>query len=227
MSAREFVMHYYRLLPATTVTYGGGGSLAVAAGWYNLPTFIKAIDDAGTVDMTWYSATNEVSSTGAFTLSHAYANSLLGWPAGGGSKSTTDPASTWVPGRIEYLQEFAPIDVAGKKGYDSEFYLAQSGETWALGSVSINRERFQLALIRKYDMFTGLTGGVSAPFVDTVYRPDLGIVFELKWAASIDWATGYTQGGIWCHTSEPESSMQMPPWDEYYAVTMEANKYVV
>jgi hypothetical protein len=225
MGLRKLAIHYYRLIPETTITYTAGGSDVITTGWYSLPSFLAAIEAHGVVTMTWTQSTNRVAASAAFAMDAAAADSLLGWPDAGGKDGTANPGATWSPLSVEYMQEYAPIDVAGKRAYDTDFYTAQNGRTWALGSVTTHRERFTLRLVNKFDMFDGLTGGVTEPFIDAVYRPDLGICFELYWANSVDWATAYTGGETWCHTALPESAMQMPPWDQYYTMTIEANRY--
>lgn len=217
------VLHYFRYVPETVVTFGAT-TATIPADWYNLPTFLDAIEDGSTLTMTWTSSTNVVAASSSCSFDTTQAQDLLGWSSGAASTSTVKPKATWLPESPEYIQEKCPIGVNGKKTYDTDFYTSQSGNTWALGSVDVYSEKWSFNYIKKYDIFT-LTGGISQPFVDIVYRPDLSIVFELKYAASIDWSTGYTAGQVWCHTGEPSVVMQMPPWDTFYSVMMEANKY--
>jgi len=220
-----FVIHYFRYIPETDITFGATTE-TVPAGWYSLPTFLDAIEDESTLTMIWTAATNTVTASSSVAFSTTQAQDLLGWSTGAALTNTVKPKATFLPDTPEYIQEKCPIGVNGKKSFDTDFYTAQSGATWALGSVSVYSEKWTLNFIKKYDIFT-LSGGVSQPYIDVVYRPDLSLVFELKYAESIDWATGYAAGEIWCHTGEPMANMQMPPWDNFYTLNIEANKYEI
>ena len=224
---KYLALHYYRLLPATTVTYAVGSTL-IPTGWYNLPTFLAAIRAGAVVTISWTRATGLVNASAAFTLSNTYAQSLIGWSDASIKDGVAFPSATWSPGNVEYRQEYAPCLVAGKRRWDTEYYQAQSGETWALGAVSVYTERFSFDLVRKETMFADAgTTEKTKTFTDVVFEPSLGICFELVYLDSVDCGAGYVQGGIWCHVADPESAIQMPPWDLHYTMSLEANKYVV
>lgn len=224
----KVALHYYRALAsACTVTKATGGTVSLPAGWYSLTSVLAALR-VGSVTCDWDSATNVLTTTPAISIDQATIRSLLGWPVGSASTNTADPGSTWVPEDPQFLQELGPVLRPGKPSYDTDFYQSQSGQVHALGSVSTDREVLDFNVIRKQDMFT-ISGdpGLSAPFLDSVYRPDLGIVFELKTGEDdVDCEAGYTPGTDWTTTSEPSSAILQPPWDVYYSLKLEVAKYV-
>lgn len=221
-------LHYYRALAsACTVTKATGGTVVLPAGWYSLTTVLAALR-AGSVTCSWDSLTNVLTTTPAISIDQATIRSLLGWPAGSADTNTAAPGSTWVPEDPEFLQELGPCQRAGKPSYDTDFYMSQSGQVHALGSVQNEREVLDFNLVYKQDVVT-IPGdpGLSAPFLDAVYRPDLGIVFELKTGETdVDCEAGYTAGADWAHTAEPVSAITQPPWDLYYSIKLEVAKYV-
>lgn len=224
----KVVLHYFRYLPATcTFSKAGGGTVVLPAGWYNL-TSVLALLRSGSVTCSWDDTTNRTAFSPNITCDTVMIQYMLGIASGSVAAGTSAPVYTWIPERANYTQALCPIGVAGKKKYDTDFYTTQSGKTYALGSVDVYSETFTFTLVKKDDVFT-ITGdaGLSSPLVDAVYRPDLCIVFELKQGDSVSNSAGYVAGSNWCHTGEPEVAMQMPPWDLYYTVKFEANKYVV
>ena len=224
----QVALHYFRYISTTcTFTKTGGGTVTVAAGWVNLP-YVMALLRSGSVTCTWSSTTNRTAFNPGSDCDSATVRSMLGIASGAQTAGNASPLYTWVPEKPQFQQELCPIGVAGKKKYDSTFYTAQSGTTYALGSVSVYTESFRFSLVKKQDVFTiSADAGLSAPFIDTVYKPDECLVFELKQADDVSCAAGYVNGGIWCHTGEPEVAMQMPPWDLYYNMKIEANRYAV
>jgi len=222
-------LHYWRKLATTcTITKAGGGTVVLASAvWYNLPSVLAALRTGG-VTASWDSLTNVLTTSPAITIDTAAIRDMLGWPAGSASTSTAKPTSTWVPDEPEYLQELGPCLRPGKLSYDTDFYISQSGQVHAMGSVSVEREVLNFGMVQKQDVFT-LAGdsGLSAPLIDVVYRPELGTVFELKTGeADADCDAGYVVGSNWVHVTEPDSAILQPPWDLYYQVKMEVNKYV-
>jgi len=224
----QVALHYFRYISTTcTFTKTGGGTVTIAAGWVNLP-YVMAVLRSGSVTCSWSSTTNRTAFDPGISCDNATVRSMLGIASGAQTAGNASPLYTWVPEKPQFKQELCPIGVAGKKKYDSTFYTAQSGITYALGSVDIYSEIFTFSLVKKQDVFT-ITGsaGLSAPFIDTVYRPDECLVFELKQADDVSCAAGYVNGLNWCHSDEPESEMQTPPWDGIYLLKIGANRYAV
>jgi len=224
----KVALHFYRALAtACTVTKATGGTVSLPAGWYNLTSVLAALR-VGSVTCSWDSATNVLTTHPAISIDQAVVRDLLGWPTGSASTSTSAPKSTWVPFDPEYLQELGPCLRPGKPSYDTDYFTSQSGQVHAMGSVSVDREVIAIGLVNKTDMFE-LAGspGISAPLLDQVWRPDLGIVFELATGESdVDCEAGYTRGADWVSPNDPESVITQPPWDQYYTVKMEIQKYV-
>ena len=216
-----FVLHFFRYLPETVCTYVAG-SLTIPAGWYNLPKLLEIIDTDGVVDMTWTATTNEVASTANIALDTTQARDLLGWPSGAASASTTYPQSTWVITQGDMGKKLAPVGVNGRKTYDTEFYNAQDGTSFAMGSISQNIEDYEIQLVNKGDIFT-ITGSTSttAPLIDSVYVPHLGLEFELV-TANFDWATGYSDKPYWCLMTDIKCDMALYPWDNFFNISFSA-----
>ena len=223
----QVALHYFRYISSScTITKGGGGTVVLPVGWYNLPTVLSALR-TGSVTTTWTASSNSLTFSPSVSVDNLTIREMLGVNTGAQTTNNYHPLHTWVPENPEYNQELAPYGVSGKKMYDTDYYLAQDGNSWALGSVSKDREIFHFNFVSKHDLFSTGTSGLSAPFIDSVYQPDLGIVFEMKVGDDVSCAAGYVSGDYWCHTKEPDSSIQMPPWDMYFSVTIEANKYAV
>lgn len=223
----QVVLHYFRYISSTcTVTKGTGGTVSLPAGWYNLPSVLAALR-TGSVTTTWTASSNSLTFSPSISVDSLTIRGMLGINTGAQTTNNYLPLCSFVPADPEYNQELAPYGVSGKKTYDTDFYLAQDGNTWSLGSIAKEREIFRLQFVSKNDIFSTGTSGLSAPFIDTVYRPDLGIVFELVAGDDVSCAAGYSAGAYWCHVKEPESAIQMPPWDQYFTLTFEANQYVV
>ena len=224
----QVALHYFRYIDAeTTFVKNGGGSLFMVAGWYNLTSILSFLRDGG-VTCSWDPTTNRTAFNPAINCNNATARSFLGISSGSQSAGSSAPQFTWIPEKAQYQQEMCPIGVGGKRKYDTDFYTTQSGATYALGSVSTHVESFKFSLVKKQDVFT-ISGdaGLSSPFIDNAYSPDECLVFELKQGDNIACSAGYSTGDLWCHAAEPEVTMQMPPWDLYYNVKIEANRYVI
>ena len=221
----QFVMHYYRYFDKVEISKAGGGTVTISEGWNNLTTILAALRVGG-VTCSWTYSTNATAFSPAITCPDSRMRNMLGIASGSQSASTFAPLDTFCPQNSEYRQELAPVGVSGKRRYDTDFYQSLSGQTWAMGSVTTHAENFILSMVSKHEMFSTGTDGVSAPFIDSVYRPDEGIVFEVVYRDDVSCASGYVEGGIWCHKEEPESEMSMPPWDLYYGITIPANLWV-
>lgn len=221
----QVALHYYRYISTCTITKATGGTVTISTGWYCLTGVLNSLR-VGSVTCSWDSATNRCAFSPAISADNLTIRKMLGINTGSQSASNYSPLHTWVPADPEYMQDLAPMTVAGKKQYDTDFYVAQDGNAVALGSVTLHREIFTLSLLNKNDIFT-ISGdtGLSAPFLASVYAPNVGIVFELKAADDVSNEAGYSAGSSWVHVSEPEVVMQMPPWDVYYTIKMEANRY--
>jgi hypothetical protein len=224
----QVALHYYRYLSSTaTVSKVGGGTITLNAGWYNLSTVLAALR-VGSVTCSWSSTTNRTAFSPGIAVNQVIITQLLGLPDGSSyTAGTLPPMYSFVPYDPEYMQDLAPVGVEGKRQYDTDYYTTQTGQVGALGVVDIYTERFTLNLVKKQDVFTiSGDGGLSSPFNSVVYRPDLGITFEIKVGDDIGNSAGYAVGTTWVHVDDPEIIMQMPPWDLYYTVNFEANKYV-
>jgi len=222
----QVALHYYRYISSScTITKATGGTVTLSTGWYCLSGVINALR-VGSVTCSWDSDTNATAFSPAISCDNLTIREMLGITTGSQSASSYKPLHTWVPANPEYMQDLAPMTVSGRKQYDSDFYVAQSGNTVALGSVTLHREIFTFSLINKNDVFT-ISGdsGLSAPYLDSVYAPDKGIVFELKMGDDVSNEAGYAVGSSWVHVAEPDIVMQMPPWDVYYTLKMECNRY--
>jgi len=198
------------------------GSLTIPEGWYNLPSLLKYIDDDGVVSMTWTASTNVVASSANITLDTAQAQSMLGWGSGAASASSAAPGATWAVSQGDLGKRLSPVGVNGRKTYDSEFYTTQDGNSFALGSVSQKIEDFEINLVLKDDLFSfsGNTS-VTAPLIDSVYAPYLGLDFELA-PDSPNWATGYSEGPYWCIAADIKADMAMYPWDKFFNISFSA-----